>query len=41
MTLSDLRLLLADDRRRGLLYARRWHIEQYLAIRAARSNRTA
>jgi len=37
MTLSDLRLLLADDRRRKMPFSRRWHIEQYLAIRAARN----
>jgi len=36
VTLSDLRLLCADDRRRGLACARRWHLEQYLALRAAR-----
>ena len=37
MSLSDLRLLLADDRRRGLTATRRFHIQQYLAIRANRN----
>lgn len=33
---SNLRLLLEDDRRRGLTATRRMHIQQYLAIRANR-----
>ena len=36
MSLSDLRLLLADDRRRGLAATRRYHIELYLQLRARR-----
>lgn len=40
MKLSDLsyrRFMAADARRRGLPSARRWHLEQYLALRAGRS----
>lgn len=39
MTLSELsyrRFMAADARRRGLPAARRWHLEQYLELRAAR-----
>ena len=37
MNLSDLRLLLEDDRRRGLVATRRYHIQQYLQLRANRN----
>lgn len=40
-TTSDLLYAARHARRLGLRMARRFHIEQYFAIRAARCNRTA
>ena len=39
--IRERRALARHARRHGLKVARRWHVEQYLAIRAARSNRAA
>lgn len=37
MILADILYAARHARRLGLRHARRWHLEQYLALRAARS----